>query len=289
VRYAALQKFPELQLKHTEEEWDAMAGGFQRRVISAEKERLSANKENVTVQDLWARSKMKRDRKKSISKLTERIYRRAFGMRSVGLVHKFGGPAVRNVDAARDQYHARRERSTQKHSKADHPVSYVRGEVPVSLQASSLTYVFPPSDLLERLDAPGSRASRPKVAVLRAAAPVAMHVNITEQQKLKAVQHLCKDLPAEALQRIGLERTGEQSAVTRIPLVDAPATYTSYPHASVSSSCSIHTVTHSNKKRHNAPGEAHHLAWASHGFSFSRDTILAVVVWSRYGTSLQQN
>ena len=220
VRYAALQKFPELELKYTEEDWDAMAGGFQRRVISAEKERLSANKENVTVQDLWARSKTKRDRKKNISKLTKRIYRRAFGMRSVGLVHKFGGPAVRNVDAAREQYHARRERSTQKHCKADHPVSYVRGEVPASLQASSLTYVFPPSDLLERRDAPGSRASRPKVAVLRAAAPVAMHVNITEQQKLKAVQHLCKDLPAEALQRIGLERTGEQSAVTRIQEYD---------------------------------------------------------------------
>jgi hypothetical protein len=54
VRYAALEKFPEMQLEHTEEDWDAMAGGFQRRVISAEKERLSANKENVTVQDLWA-------------------------------------------------------------------------------------------------------------------------------------------------------------------------------------------------------------------------------------------
>ena len=148
MRYAALQKFPELELKYTEEDWDAMAGGFQRRVSSAEKERLSANKENVTVQDLWARSKTKRDRKKNISKLTKRIYRRAFGMRSVGLVHKFGGPAVRNVDAAREQYHARRERTTEKHSKDDQSVSYVRGEVPASLQVSSLTYVFSPGDLL---------------------------------------------------------------------------------------------------------------------------------------------
>jgi hypothetical protein len=51
-----------------------MAGGFHRRVISAEKERLSANKENVTVQDLWTCSKMKRDRKKCISKLTDVQY-----------------------------------------------------------------------------------------------------------------------------------------------------------------------------------------------------------------------
>jgi hypothetical protein len=74
VMYAALEKFPELQLEHTEEDWDAMAGGFHRRVISVKKERLSANKENVTVQDLWARSKMKRDRKKCISKLTNVRY-----------------------------------------------------------------------------------------------------------------------------------------------------------------------------------------------------------------------
>jgi hypothetical protein len=222
VRYAVLEKFPELQLKHTEEDWDAMAGAFQRRVLSAEKERLSANKENVTVQDLWAQMKMKRDRKKTVSKLTKRIYRRAFGMRSVGLVQKFGGPAVRNVEAAREQYHARRERTTEKHSKDDQSVSYVRGEVPASLQASSLTYVFPPGDLLEPLDVPGSRSSRPQVAVLRAAPPVALHVNITEQQKLKAVQHLCKDLPAEALQRIGLERTGEQSTESRIEQYDLP-------------------------------------------------------------------
>jgi hypothetical protein len=70
-------KFPELQVKYTEENWDVMAGVFHRRVIAEEKEHLNANKENVTVQDLWAHSKMKRDCCGGAPEYLARTYRRA--------------------------------------------------------------------------------------------------------------------------------------------------------------------------------------------------------------------
>ena len=203
VKYAALEKLPELQERYTEDQWNVLGGSDQRDLVSKEKRKQADSRPRLSVQKMWDRSQAKMQRKKEGSKLTWAIQKKRRGLRTTGILQRFGAPALTAVDSATSAYHALGTRSALWKSTADRQVTYTQGDVPVAAQAASLQFVFPPSQLLEPTHV-GS--GRPRAAAMRPVKPVMISCNMNESKKIKALKALASGLSDAELDAAGLAR-----------------------------------------------------------------------------------